>query len=446
MIENIDLKSILKFTLPSVAAMMFMGVYVMVDGYFVANFIGTTALSALNIAFPAMTVFFAIGTMLGSGGNAVCATLLGEGKAQEAREKVSLFITSGFSVGILISIFVLTYLSEILYFLGVNEETFQYAHDYLFFVALFAPFAIVQIIIENAMIASGEPKLSFLTVLSGGVTNIVLDYVFIQADMGMTGIGLATGLGFLVPCLIGLVFFSTNKETKSLHFTKFKFDMQAILKAMGNGSSEMVSMLAASVVTYMFNITMLELAGNAGVSAIAVILYAQLLINSLFIGYTMGISPVISYNYGERNALKLRELFVLNLKFIFIVSLFLFVFSLSFGDIIVSIFAERATPTFTLADHGLFIFSFAFLCSGLNIFASGMFTAYSNGLISAIISFLRTFFFIAISLLILPKYLGINGVWLAVPVAEGLSLLVALYFITKSKKVYMYEKTLCNAV
>ncbi len=440
MIDIINLKSVLKFTLPSLAAMIFMGIYVMVDGYFVSNYIGTIALSGLNIALPAMTIFFAIGTMLGTGGNAVCATMLGEGKSKEAKEKISLFITTGFVIGLFITFVVLSYLSEILNFLGTNEETYQYAYDYLFFVAIFAPFAIIQIIIENAMIASGKPELSFITVVSGGITNVILDYVFIKFGMGMSGIGLATGLGFLVPCLIGTVFFSTKKESKSLHFTKFKLDFSAIIKACGNGSSEMVSMLASSIITYLFNITMLKLAGNNGVSAITVILYSQMLINSLFIGYTMGITPVISYNYGDRNALKLRQLFVLNTKLVGICSLTMFFIALLIGDRIVAAFAEYGTTTYLLAKEGLFIFSFGFIVSGFNVFTTGMFTAYSNGKISAFISFLRTFFFITISLIILPRYIGINGVWLAVPIAEFFSFFIALYFIDKSKETYMYSK------
>ncbi len=438
MIDTIDLKSILKFTLPSIAAMVFMGVYVMVDGYFVSNFIGITALSALNIAFPAMSIFFAIGTMLGTGGNAVCATLLGEGKKEEAKQKMTLFIVSGFLIGLCITFITLFFMDEILLFLGANDETFKYAYDYLFYIAIFAPCAIVQIIIENAMIASGKPKLSFITVLSGGFTNIILDYVFIKMDMGMSGISLATALGFFVPCFIGLIFFSTNKASKSLHFVSFKFDINALLKACGNGSSEMVSMLATSIITYLFNITMLNLVGNTGVSAIAVILYAQVLINSLFIGYTMGISPVISFNFGERNERKLAKLFELNIKFILSVSIILFVFALLIGDKIVSVFAKAGTETYDLASHGLLIFSISFLFAGLNIFASGMFTAYSNGKISAFISFLRTFFFIAVCLLILPQIIGINGVWLAVPIAECLSLLASLYFIYKSRFIYLY--------
>ncbi len=440
MIKNIEFKSVIKFTIPSIIAMVFMGLYTMVDGIFVSNFIGSNALSAINIAFPAIGAFIAIGTMFGTGGNAVCATLLGEGNSKEAKEKLTLFVSTAFFFGLIILIVVTTNISDILYFLGANDETFQYAYDYLFIIALFAPFSIAQIILENAMIASGRPELSLMTILAGGATNIVLDYVFLKMGFGMTGIGIATGLGYVVPCFIGIIFFSTNKEKKSLHFVRFKKDIKAVLKAMSNGSSEMVAMLSSSVITYLFNIITLKLAGNAGVSAITVVLYSQLLLASLFIGYTAGISPVISFNYGEKNKINLRKLFVLNMKFVFVASLILTAFAFVFGDIIVSAFLEEGTESYIYAVDGLTIFSFAFLFLGFNVFASGMFTAYSNGKISAFISFLRTFFFITISLLILPSFIGMTGVWLSVPLAEILSFFVALLFINKSKDVYMYGK------
>ncbi len=441
MITNIDTKSVFKFTLPTIGAMVFMGFYTMVDGFFVANFLGVIPLSAVNITFPTMSVFLAIGAMLGMGGSAVCATLLGEGNGKEAKEKATLFIATGLGLGIFISVIGIFYLKEILYFLGANEETYGYAYDYLFYILLFAPFVIGQIIIENAMIASGRPHLSFITILAGGLTNIILDYVFIKLGLAMAGVGLATGLGFFVPCFIGFIFFGTNKRHKTLHFTKFSFDLRAILKASGNGSSEMVTMLSTSVIVYLFNITMLDLVGNVGVAAITVILYAQMFGNTLFVGYTVGIAPVISYNYGDRNIKNLRALFKLNIKFVTFCSVLLFLLAISLSDKIVAVFAAQGTETNRYAIEGMLLFSFSFLFSGFNIFASGMFTAYSNGKVSAFISFLRTFFFIIISLLTLPKIIGLKGVWLAVPIAEVCSFFVVLYFLYAYKDVYMYAKS-----
>ncbi len=433
MIDNINLKTVMKFTLPSISAMVFLSLYTMVDGIFVSNFIGTNALSATNIVFPAITLFYAIGTMFGAGGNAICATLLGEGNLKQARQKLTLFITTAFSLGLLITLFVVMNLTDILYLLGANSETFDYAYDFMFFIALFAPFCIIQIIMENALIAAGRPGLSLITILAGGATNVVLDYIFIKLGFGMAGIGIATGLGYIVPCLISGIYFSTNRKAKDLCFSKFSFDYQAILKACSNGLSEMVTMLAGAIINYLFNIITLKLAGNAGVSAITVILYSQMLFNSLFVGYTTGIAPVISFNFGAKNSEKLKKLFELNLKIVGCVSFSITLMALLFSDVVASLFLKNDAKGLELAIGGLSLFAYSFLFSGFNIFCSGMFTAYSNGRVSALVSFLRTFLFITVSLLVLPKFLGMTGVWLAIPIAEFLSFFIAVYFINKSK-------------
>ncbi len=440
MINAVTFKNVLTFTLPSISMMIFMSIYVMVDGIFVANLINTEALSAINITLPVITVFIAVGTMLGTGGNAICARLLGEGKAKKAKEKLTLFCVTGLVLGVSFAILTQSFLQNILYTLGANEDTYQYCYDYLVVLALFAPCAILQTIFENAMIASGKPKVAFLAIIVGGVTNIVLDYVFIvYCDMGMKGVALATGLGFLLPSLIGIYFFSTNKTQKMLHFVSFSFDIKSIFNAFGNGSSEMVTHLATGVTTYLFNITMLKLAGTAGIAAITVVLYAQLFINTLFMGFSMGIAPVISYYFGAMNKSKLRKLFTICVKFIAVSSVTLILIAFAINETLVKIFLDKGTEAYDLTVHGFYIFSIGFLFSGINIFASGFFTAYSNGKVSAFISFLRTFFFISVFILVLPQIMGVNGVWLAVPLAEFLAFFLSVYFFITNKKRYMYE-------
>ncbi len=440
MIKTITFKNVLTFTLPSISLMVFMSLYTMVDGIFVANLIGTKALSAINIILPMITVFMAVGTMLGTGGNAICARLLGEGKSDEAKRKLTLFSVTGLTVGIIITVFTQLFLHEILEILGATEETYQYCYDYFIVLSLFAPCAILQVIFENAMIASGKPQIAFVAIVCGGLTNLVLDYVFIvYFGMGMTGVALATGIGLCLPTLIGLYFFSTKKAQKSLHFKMFSFDIKAILQASGNGSSEMVAQLASGATTYLFNITMLKMAGTDGVAAITVVLYAQLLINTLFIGFSMGIAPVISYYFGALNKSKLRKLFTICIKFISISSVALVIIAFAINETITGVFLEKGTEAYDLTVHGFYIFSFGFLFAGINIFASGLFTAYSNGKVSALVSFLRTFLFISISILVLPQLIGLNGVWLAVPIAEFLSFFMAVYFFVKYKERYMYD-------
>ncbi len=440
MIKTITFKNVLSFTLPSMAMMIFLSLYIMVDGIFVANLIGAHALSAINIIVPMMTLFIAVGTMLGTGGNAICARLLGEGKAQAAKENFSLFCATGASVGLMIVLVTQLFLEEIIYALGANAETFQYCYDYLLILSIFAPVAILQSLFEHALIAAGRPQVAFVALVLGGLTNLVLDYVFIvYCGLGMQGVALATGLGWLVPTLMALYFFLITKNKPSLHLVSFSIKLKTVLQACGNGSSEMVTHLASGITTYLFNITMLRMAGNDGIAAITVILYAQIIINALFMGFAMGIAPVISFYYGEVNRSKLRKLFSICLRFISIASVIFVGIAFIINEHLASLFLERSTQAYTLTVEGFYLFSLGFLFSGINIFASSLFTAYSNGKVSAFLSFLRTFFFITASIMILPQYMGLNGVWLAVPIAEFAAFFLSVYYFIRYKERYMYE-------
>ncbi len=439
MLKTVTFKNVLTFTLPTISMMLFMSIYTMVDGIFVANLIGEHALAAINITLPIITLFIAVGTMLGTGGNALCARLLGEGKTQEAKEKFTLFTVTAFVISFVIMLVVQAFLQDILYALGATADTYQYCYDYIFILTFFAPCAILQAVFENSMIASGKPKIALIAIVLGGLTNIILDYVFIvYAGLGMSGVALATGLGYLLPTCIGLYFFSTNKAQRPLHFTKLTFSLASILKACSNGSSEMVTHLATGVTTYLFNISMLTWAGNDGITAITVVLYAQLLINTFFIGFSMGIAPVISFYFGAMDRSRLRKLFSICVKFVGLTSVALVGISLSINTSIAGVFLEEGTQAYALTVHGFYIFSAGFLFSGINIFASGLFTAYSNGKISACISFLRTFVFITLAILTLPELMGINGIWLAVPLAELLAFLLSVYLFFKYQEQYMY--------
>ncbi len=442
MIKSITFKNVLMFTFPSICMMIFLSLYIMVDGIFVANLIDAHALSAINIIVPIMTLFIAIGTMLGTGGNAICARLLGEGKAQDAKEKFSFFCAAGVTLGLIIALVTQVFLEEIIYALGANAQTYTYCYDYLVILSLFAPCAILQSIFEHAMIAAGRPQVAFIALVLGGLTNLVLDYVFIvYCNMGMQGVALATGLGWLVPTCIGLYFFFNKKAQSALHFVRFKVQLQTLFTACGNGSSEMVTHLATGVTTYLFNITMLRMAGNDGIAAITVVLYAQIIINAIFMGFSMGIAPVISFYYGEINRSKLRKLFTICIQFIGIASILLVATAFLINESLAALFLPSTSQAYAITVDGFYLFSLGFLFSGINIFASGLFTAYSNGKVSAFISFLRTFFFITVSILVLPELIGLTGVWLAVPIAECIACFLSLYYFARYKQRYMYDNT-----
>ncbi len=436
MIKNINIKALIKFTLPVIFTMLFMSFYTMVDGLFVANLINEMALSAINIVFPVISIVLAFGLMLGTGGNAIIATYLGENKKEKAKTKFTNFIIVGIILGCISSIIVFFNIDWFLNILNANSDVYSYSNDYLKYLSLFFPFLVIQIIFQTALVTANKPGLSFVSMLAGGFTNIILDYVLIEIfNLGIKGAAIATGIGYIIPVIIGTVIFL--KKSSIIHFVKPKLDFKSIKDACLNGSSEMVGNIATAVTTFLFNISIFKLAGNDGIAAITVIIYAQLLLSSIFMGYSMGIAPVISYNYGEKNFIKLKAIYKNSLKLIIGFSIISMIVAILLSNSIASLFTSVDSNVYALTVEGLRIFSISFLFSGLNIFASAFFTAYSNGKVSAILAFSRTFVFITISLLILPNIIGINGIWLAIPIAELITFFLSIKYISKYKKEYI---------
>lgn len=429
---------LLKFTLPSVIMMVFNSFYTMVDGGFVSNMVGTTALSAVNISYPLISLVFAIGIMLASGGSAVVAKQMGEGQQLKAKQSYTFIVTCGVVVGIIIAAIGLLFTKEISLLLGANEAIYEYCYDYILYISIFIPFAILQVLFQFFFVTAGKPNLGLILTILGGVANIFLDYLFMgPMNLGIKGAAIATGIGFTIPAVIGLIWFA-KKEDRLICFTKPKFDGKVLLKTCTNGSSEMVSNLAVAVTTFLFNKLMMRYVGEDGVAALTIVLYAQFLFTAVFLGYTSGIAPLFSYNYGAQNEKRLKKLFKLSIIFITICSIGAYAFSLLLAKPVVALFSEPNSTVYNLAIHGMDLFGISFLFMGFNIFASGLFTSFSNGLISAILSFLRTFVFIILAIMILPKFLDVNGIWLSIPVAEIVALFVSVIFMLKYKKVYQY--------
>ncbi len=431
-------KNILKFTVPSVMTMMFLSFYVMVDGVFVSRFVSTDALSALNIVYPVISVIMAVGIMFSAGGSAICAIKLGQGATQEAKEDFTAIAVVSFVIGVLLSLGYYLFHEPLIYALGSDEALFALCREYLIYNTYFLPFFISQVVFQFFLITAGHPNRALILTLIGGITNIILDYVFIvPLEMGLAGAAVATGLGSLFASIYGFFCF-WPKKAASIAFTRLHIVPRTMLAACGNGSSEMVSNIAGAITLFFFNITMMRLAGSDGVAAITIILYAQFLLGALYLGYSGGIAPLFGFNYGQKNKEKIRGLFRFSLRFILISAGLVFAFSLVFSDLIVSIFAPAGSAVHPMGVRGLRIFSISFLFSGINIFASSLFTAFSNGKISALISFLRTFAFLLTSILLLPLWLGADGVFLAVPIAEGLTILVSVVLLRVYRTRYHY--------
>ena len=436
--QEFNLISLLRFVAPTVVMLVFMSLYQMVDAVFVSKFVGENALSALNIVYPFPSIVIAVSIMLATGGSAIIARNMGEGKEKEAKENFSFIVLVGAVIGVAIATAGILFIEPLIYMLGATPSLYDYCYEYLFILVLSVPLSVFQMLFQSFFVTAGKPHLGLTLTVLGGVSNIVLDYVFIVlCGFGVSGAALATSIGYSIPGLFGLIYFAVSRKG-TLYFVKPVFRWGVLFKCCINGSSEMVNNLAVAVTTFLFNVLMLKYAGEAGVAAITIVVYAQFLMTSAFMGFSSGIAPVVSFNYGSGNVRQLKKIFKISVWVITVVSAAVFVIAETCSDVVIMVFTPAGSEVFGLTKYGFAIFSFSFLCTGMNIFASALFTAFSNGKISAILSFLRTFVFLTSCLLFLPLFWGVDGIWLAVPVAEVMALFVSVYYLVRFKKVYQY--------
>lgn len=416
---------------------VFMSFYTMVDGLFVSNLIGTNALSAINLTAPVIQLVTAISTMLATGGSAVIMKKMGEQKREEAKEDFTFLILVNVVVGVVMCGLGYLLMERIFAGMNLSADVAGYCVEYLSRYLLFT----VPILLMNNftlyMIASEKATLSLVCSVSGGVLNMVLDYVFIAVfDMGISGAAIATGLGYSVTAVAGLFVFSRKKSL--LHFTKPAFRLRVLMNAAANGCSEMATALVTGIITMMFNWTMLHYVGEDGIAAVTIIMYVLMFASSLYTGYSYGVAPMISYYYGEQNHEKLQKLISISLRVITAISLMTAAASFMLTRPLVSVFARPDNPVYDLAVTGNRICTVALFFIGFNIFASGMFTALSNGVVSAVLAFSRSFVFMLITMLVLPALLGVNGIWLATPAAELMALALSAAMFAKYRKRYQY--------
>lgn len=417
--------------------MMFMSCYTIIDGIFVSRFLGDNALSSVNMVYPVINILLAVGIMLATGGSAVVAKKLGEGKQKEAREDFSFLVVSGTIASVVLLIVTLLFLKQICLLLGASDLLLSNSQAYLGTLVIFAPACMLQSLFQSLFVTAGKPQIGLALTVIGGITNAILDYVFMGVlGTGIEGAAIATGIGQLIPAVFGLIYFFITRGT--LYFTPFRFSGKTLAEASFNGSSEMVTNLSNAVITFLFNNIMLKLAGENGVAAITIILYAQFLFNSMYFGFSIGVAPIFSFNHGAKNIEELQRVYKICTRFVVFSSLAVTLLSIVSSGLIVGIFVQPGTRTYELAANGFVLFSFAYLFSGFNVLVSSMFTALSDGKTSAILSFSRTFGFILLSLLVLPFLLDINGVWLAIPAAEFLAVFLSLFYLERKRSVYHY--------
>ncbi len=440
--KKFNMIELLQYTIPSMIMMvfMFMSMYTIIDGVFVSALVGESALATVNLIMPLLGVVIAVGLMFATGGNAVIAKLLGEGKEKEAKEFLTVVYIIGAILGLILTVVVFVYPDELLNFLSVSDDLYYMAKDYLLSLGGFIIPVFFMVYAQSFMVTAGHPMLGLLLILAGGITNIILDYIFISPkilNMGIIGAGLATGIGNALPGIIGFLYFLFNRKC-NLHFVRPIFKVKVICQSMFNGASELVGSLATSITTLMFNFILMRMVGEAGVVAISVILYIQMFQNAIYTGYTLGVSPIIAFKYGEKNHDELKRVIAQSCKIIAVASVIVILLTLCFSKEAVGIFISKESDTYEMARRGLLLFLPAYLFMGFNIFFSAMFTSLSNGKVSVIISILRSLVFIIISLITLPFFFNLNGVWLAVPIAEFLGMIVSYYFYKKYRYYYHY--------
>ena len=436
--QNFDFFSLIKFALPTIIMVLFASLYIMVDGVFVARYVNTVALSAINIVYPLFGAIFAIASMLASGGSALVAKKMGERKYKQAKQYFSLVVVSALVIGLIFAVVCLIFIKPIIYLLGSNEIIYKYCYAYITPILIFAPFCILQMIFHSFFIVAGKPKMGLFTTIIGGVANIIFDYIFIVLmGMGISGAAYGTIVGFMLQILIGIFYFAF-KKTSTLYFVKPSTNFLAVVKSCYNGLAELIGNFAVSITTFLFNIEMMKYVGVDGVAAITIVFYSEFILNAIFYGYSSGVAPIFSYNYGGKNIYQLKNIFKISMAFIIVSSILIYFFSIPASSYIISIFALKDSNVFNIAIKGFTFFAISFLFTGINIFAGSLFTAFSNGRVAATMTFLRTFVFLCLAIFLLPIILGAEGIWLAVAMAEFMALVVTFFYFIKYRKVYNY--------
>lgn len=436
--EHFTYKKLLRFVLPSIVMMIFTSIYGVVDGLFVSNYVGKTAFAAVNLVMPLLMMLSALGFMMGTGGSAIVAKTLGQGDKERANRYFSMMVYVTVVGGVVLTVLGLVFLRPIVTALGAEGEMIGECLIYGRISLASLTFFMVQNVFQSFFVAAEKPHLGLGVMVAAGVTNMVLDYLFIVIlGWGIAGAAAATAAGETVGGIVPLIYFS-RKNTSLLRLTKTKIKGKILLKACTNGSSELMTNLSMSLVNMLYNVQLMKLAGEDGVAAYGVIMYVNFIFLATFIGYSIGSAPIVGYHFGAQNHNELKNLFRKSLRLIGGWGVLLMLLAFALSGPLARFFVGYDAELLAMTSHGLRLYALAFLVSGFNIYGSAFFTALNNGLVSAVISFLRTLVFQMAAVLILPRLLGLNGIWLAILVAELLALGVTLQFFIRKKKVYHY--------
>lgn len=427
-----------RFVLPSIVMMVFTSIYGVVDGLFVSNFAGKTAFASINLIMPFLIILGAMGFMLGTGGTALVSRVLGEGDKEHANKYFSMITLFGILLGVILTAVGVLAMRPMAILLGATEAMVDDCVLYGRIVVCFLTSFMLQNMFQSFLIAAERPKFGLLITLAAGVTNMVLDALFVGVfRWGIAGAAIATGISQTVGGVVPLMYFLFSKSSP-LRLRWTEFEAQPLLRSCANGSSELMSNISGSLIGMLYNAQLMRFLGEDGVATYGVLMYVQFIFVAIDIGYSIGCAPIISYHYGARNHPELRNLLTKGLKVMGILGIVMTIAAISLSGTLANIFVGYDATLCELTRHAFHLFSFAFLLAGFNIFLSSFFTALNNGGVSAAISFLRTLVFQAASVILLPMALDVDGLWWAASAAEALAFVVSIGFLLAMKGKYHY--------
>lgn len=436
--EHFTYSKLLRFTFPSIIMMIFTSIYSVIDGLFVSNFAGKTALAAINIIYPFIMAVGALGFMMGTGGSALVGRLLGEGEKEKANKTFSLIVYTTAIAGILLSALAFLLVPTVSRLFGASGQLLDYCILYGRICFLSMPCFMLQNVFQCFFITAEKPRLGLDVVLSAGITNMVLDFLFVAVfGLGLKGAAIATVCGEIIGGLVPILYFA-GRNHSLLRLGRTSFDAGSILKTCTNGSSELMTELSSSVVTVLYNTQLMRIARENGVAAYSTIMYVNFIFVAIFLGYSLGSAPIISFHYGAGNHDELKNMRKKSLRLIAVWGIGMTIISHIFALPFARFFVGYDSELLAMTIHGFRIYAFVYLLNGFNIFGSSFFTALNNGMVSATISFLRTLVFEVICILLLPVFFGIDGIWSAVLVAEALALCVTSFFLITKRSRYHY--------
>lgn len=436
--DHFNYSRLLRFTLPSIAMVVFSSIYGVVDGLFVANYAGKQAFAAVNLSYPVIMILGSLGMMFGSGGSALVAAAQGRGRKKMANEYFSLITYSAFIAGVVLVALFWCLLEPIMKLMGASGGLLHDSVLYGHIMMISLPAFILQTMFQILFITAGKPKLGFCVTLGAGIANMVLDFILVALlGLGLEGAGYATVVSEILGGVIPLFYFF-RKNGSTLQLARARWFPAALFKTCFNGSSELLSGVSSSLIGALYNYQLMKFVGENGVAAFGVVMYLTFIFCDIFVGYCNGVAPIISNHFGARDRGELRNLFKRCIVIIAILGIALFTVAELFAPTLAQIFVGRNSELFVMMERACRIVSFCFLLSGFGIFGSSLFTALNNGVLSAVISVGRSIVFGSMAVMLLPLVFGVDGIWLAFWATEVASLFMVTFFVIRKRKRYGY--------